>query len=348
MQSSILGWDIGGAHVKAALLGAGGEVLSVVQIPCPLWKGLQYLCQAIDAVLAALPGPCTRHAVTMTGELADCFESREQGVNAILQTLQVKLDPAEILVFAGRSGIVPWQSAQNCDYLDIASANWIASAQLAAGRVGDGLFVDIGSTTTDILLLQNHVLRATGFSDYERLVSGELLYSGIIRTPVMAVANRAMFNGREMGLMAEYFATMADVYRVTGDLNEAHDQTDTADGTAKTPEASARRLSRLTGYEFDLGDWALWTEFADTLKWLQGRNIQNACAQRLRDVHLAKAGCLVGAGVGRFLLKELAAELGMVYRDFNELLPKVSASGSIDAGDCAPAVAVAFLAGGFG
>lgn len=104
---------------------------------------------------------------------------------------------------------------------------------LAAQHIPDALFVDIGSTTTDLLLIEQSQPRVAGYTDYQRLVSGELVYTGVVRTPVMAIAQQAEFNGRNMGLMAELFATTADVYRLTGDLNDAHDQADTADGAEK-------------------------------------------------------------------------------------------------------------------
>ncbi|OAI20053.1 H4MPT-linked C1 transfer pathway protein [Methylomonas lenta] len=345
MQTPILGWDIGGAHVKAALLNDSGEVEQVIQQPCPLWKGLPHLQQAIAAVLQALPKQCQRHAVTMTGELVDCFTSREQGVAAILQAMQEKLAPAPIDVFAGTQGFIPLNAVQPGDYMAIASANWIASAQLAAIRQGHGLFVDIGSTTTDILLIQNHALEALGYSDYERLVSGELIYTGIVRTAVMAVAQQALFNGRPMGLMAEYFASMADVYRLTADLQEDHDQSETADGAEKTPQASARRLSRMTGYEYTDSDWPLWLAFAQELKQQQKLMIQKACLKQMHRLESSKSPCLIGAGIGRFLLKEIATELKLDYLDFNQLIKQSTKVGHIDAADCAPAVAVAYLAG---
>ena len=50
--------------------------------------------------------------------------------------------------------------------------------------------------------------------------------------------------------------------------------------------------------------------------------------------------------MGRFLLKEIAQTLGLTYRDFNELFNLADAEASgLDAGDCAPAVAVAYLGG---
>jgi len=344
MQKNIMGWDIGGAHVKAALLSEAGEVLRAVQQPCPLWKGLAYLEQAVQAVLRALPYHCGRHAVTMTGELVDCFSGREQGVAAIIRTLREQLGAANMLIFAGGMGFIDVEAVNRNHYLAIASANWIASAQLTAKLRERALFVDIGSTTTDILLIEQHTLQAVGDSDYTRLVSGELVYTGIVRTAVMAVAQQAEFNGQSMGLMAEYFASMADVYRVTGDLKEAHDQSDTADGGEKTAVASALRLSRMTGYEFAESDWPLWRAFAHTLKQRQKAHLRLAClAQMQRKASTEELG-FVGAGVGRFLVKEIAGELGLDYVDFTQLLRSSADLGEIDAADCAPAAAVAYLA----
>ena len=346
MQKNIIGWDIGGAHVKAALLNQAGEVVQSIQQPCPLWKGLSYLEQAMEAILRVLPNNTAMHAVTMTGELVDCFSSREQGVEAIIRTLQNRLNTRDIRIFAGVKGFIGVEEVAKADCMDIASANWIASAQLAAKRNEQALFVDIGSTTTDILLIERHALQALGYSDYQRLVSGELLYTGIVRTAVMAVAQQAEFNGQTMGLMAEYFATMADVYRVIGDLNEAHDQNETADGAEKNPQASARRLSRMTGYEFVESDWSLWLAFAQTLKQRQKSLIRQACLKQIKRSSQPDRIGLVGAGVGRVLVREIAADLELAYLDFNRLFDRLP--DTLDAADCAPAVAVAYLAGEFG
>jgi probable H4MPT-linked C1 transfer pathway protein len=347
MQKQIIGWDIGGAHVKTALLNGNGMVSQVIQEPCPLWKGLDCLDRALSAILRTLPPGPYLHAVTMTGELADCFASREQGVQAIIRAMQAKLHDEDLLIFAGRSGFLKADEVQQVHTMAIASANWLASAELAAKQCRDALFVDVGSTTSDILLIENHEVLAMGLSDYQRLVSGELLYTGIVRTAVMAIAQQAEFNGQTMGLMAEYFATMADVYRLTGDLNEAHDQAETADGAEKTPQASARRLSRLTGYEFAETDWDIWLQFARHLKERQKQAIRQACLKQMARSSKPDKPCLIGAGVGRFLVKEIAAEQGIDYVDFTQCCTTAAVDSDIDAADCAPAVAVAYLAGGF-
>lgn len=347
MQKQIIGWDIGGAHVKAASLNGSGEVMRVIQEPCPLWKGVAHLDNALATILRALGSGPHLHAMTMTGELVDCFAGREQGVNAIIQAMQARLCGEELLVFAGRDGFLNADDIRQAHYMAIASANWLASAELAATQCRTALFVDIGSTTTDILLIENHSLQAVGYTDYQRLVSGELLYTGIVRTAVMAVAQRAEFNGQAMGLMAEYFATMADVYRLTGDLNEAHDQTETADGAEKTPLASARRLSRLTGYDFTENDWDIWLQFARHLKQRQTQAIRLACLRQIERCVDPADLYLIGAGVGRFLVKEIAGELGLEYRDFARFFNAAGDEAVTSAADCAPAVAVAYLAGGF-
>jgi len=343
----MIGWDIGGAHVKAAQVDERGAVLKVWQAPCPLWKGIEQLQAPVLTILQNLPPTC-RHALTMTGELVDCFAGRQQGVFAILQAMRQLLNTVEIQVFAGRLGLLPLTHVDSSHSMDIASANWLASAHLAAAKVGHGLFVDIGSTTTDILMLTDRQPKVNGYSDYERLASGELLYTGVVRTAVMAVAQQAEFNGRSMGLMMEYFATMADVYRICGDLQLWHDQSETADGADKSLAASARRLSRMTGYEFSENDWPIWQDFALWLKRQQHDLILQHCRRHRPCLDACDRGFLVGAGVGSFLLPDIAVDLELDYIPFTDLFQFSNRHGALTAGDCAPAVAVAWLAGGFG
>ncbi|WP_427500721.1 hydantoinase/oxoprolinase family protein [Methylomonas sp. MED-D] len=343
MAQRIAGWDIGGAHVKLALLDEHGGLSGVEQRPCPLWKGCDYLAAVLAELDQAYGLADYRHAVTMTGELADGFTSREQGVRAIVATIGQRFGYDRIEVFAGRAGFLGGSDVAPADTLAIASANWLASVFWLAEQLPDALFVDIGSTTTDLLLIENGCPRIEGYTDYQRLISGELLYTGVVRTSVMALADTAEFNGRQQGLMAEHFATTADIYRVTGDLQEHHDQTESADGAEKTPQASARRLSRLTGYDFVEADWPLWQAFAARLKDVQKQKVTRASLARMQRA--TRLPVWVGAGVGRFLIREIADDLGYAYRDFSELLAKPNGECSrLDAADCAPAVAVALLA----
>lgn len=340
---NVVGWDIGGAHLKAALLNNVGDVVQVYQQPCPLWKGLEQLENALKLILAALPAGEKKHAITMTGELVDFFGSRDEGVAEIIATMLLYIAPESLLVYAGSQGFVYSDHIQSQHYAAIASANWLASASLAAYKINTGLFVDIGSTTTDILLCENGAVQALGLTDYQRLQSQELVYTGIVRTAVMAVSQSVFFKGQPVGLMAEYFASMADVYRLSGDLNEIHDQTDTADGAEKTIFASAKRLSRMIGYEFETQDLDAWRSVAIQLKHQQKQQIQTACLRQLSRYEKPTPPCLIGAGIGRFLVKQIAGDLGCVYHDFDDFFTPLLSDSAMAIADCAPAVAVAYL-----
>jgi (4-(4-[2-(gamma-L-glutamylamino)ethyl]phenoxymethyl)furan-2-yl)methanamine synthase len=344
VMSNVVGWDIGGAHVKAAVINQAGEVIAVFQQACSLWKGLDQLKNAVHAILELLDGAHDLHAVTMTGELVDLFENRDDGVKQIIHAMQTLLTRREILFFAGKLGFLEFNAVEPKDFLDIASANWLASASYAAQRINNALFVDIGSTTTDILALRQGRVDAAGYTDYHRLISQELVYTGIVRTAVMAVSQTAQDEGQEIGIMAEYFATMADVYRVTGELNELYDQSDTADGAEKTLIASARRLSRMVGSDFFVEELPRWQRFAENIKAQQLHKIQRSCEIVMSRHELEPPTTVVGAGTGRFLVKQLAKNLASPYLDFSDLVPDVTAETSLTAADCAPAVAVACLA----
>ena len=123
-----------------------------------------------------------------------------------------------------------------------AASNWLALATIAARLVGQGggLLIDVGSTTTDIIPLIDGNPAPRGRTDTERLGSGELVYTGVRRTPVCALADRLPFGGVPTGLAAELFATTHDVYLTLGALPEKPDDTDTADGRPATREACAR------------------------------------------------------------------------------------------------------------
>ncbi|WP_024299852.1 hydantoinase/oxoprolinase family protein [Methylomicrobium lacus] len=344
MANEIIGWDIGGAHVKAAVLNSRGELAAIMQKPCPLWLGLDKLRAAVAAVMSELPPAPYRHAITMTGELVDLFEGRDDGVKTIIEAMSELLPGADVVLYAGKLGFLKAPEVDHKHYAAIASANWLASASYAAQQVGSGLFIDIGSTTTDILPFDRSRVIAEGYTDYERLVAQELIYTGIVRSAVMAIADSVEDQGREVGLMAEYFATMADVYRLTGELNEAHDQADTADGAEKTVLASARRLSRMIGCDFDPKDLPRWQRLAENLREKQSDKIQRGIEKQLARGGLAASSPFVGAGVGRFLIRRLAGTLGHPYLDFSTLFPAELNANGMTAADCAPAVAVASLA----
>lgn len=313
------GWDVGGAHLKAALLDADGHVLRVLQLPCALWLGLQMLEAAIDQILlgfyASTKNAPLRHAVTMTGELVDLFANRQQGVQKISQVMQQKLGE-ELFFFCAsmhenQHFVTHAQVAEH--WQQIASANWFASAKWMAKSMPTGLLIDMGSTTTDFIVLHQGQPQCVGLNDAERMAAQELVYTGVVRTPLMAVTCTIEFKGQQTGIAAEYFATTADVYRLLAELPTNEDMADTADGKDKSTVATARRIARMIGRDVEEGTPDDWRNLALNFKQRQLAMLREAALQHIaRLIKLAPtltAVRVMGAGAGQFLIQQLVAEL---------------------------------------
>jgi probable H4MPT-linked C1 transfer pathway protein len=336
----IHGWDLGGAHVKLAVMDRHGRLQRAVQTPCELWLGLDRL----EAALRELAGEHVEratHAITMTGELVDLFQDRASGVAAIVDSFAHAMTPAQILVFAGEGFVDASQVAGR--WADIASANWLATARLVARLVPQALVIDVGSTTSDIIVVAAGEVKAAGRSDFERLAREELVYTGVVRTPVMAIAQHVPFAGERVGVIAEHFATMADVYRITGELDEAFDQARTAEGRGRSREDSMRRLARMIGCDLEQAAPAAWEELARWLAYAQRQLVRRACDRQLSRGLLEAHAPVVGLGAGSFLAARVAEELGREYIGFAALAGVApDLQHAVDV--CGPAFAVARLA----
>ena len=334
-----VGWDLGGVHVKAALV-AGGLVRAVVQAPCPLWRGLPTL----DRTLAELPDwarGSARHAVTMTGELTDCFEDRTDGVARLSSWAAANL-AGPVAIYAGRAGFVaPGEAGGRA--ADVASANWHATAALVGRHLGQALLVDVGSTTADLIPVVGGRPEAAGYSDAERLETGELVYTGVVRSHLVALVGEAPWRGRRTRLMAETFANTADVYRLTGDLPEGADQQHSPDMKGKSLPESETRLARTIGRDRGEGSAAEWRALAGHFAEAQLRLLHDAAATVLSRPGLGSDAPLVACGAGAFLVARLAARLGRPCLTFTDLVAERIAGEPGWASTCGPAVAVALL-----
>jgi (4-(4-[2-(gamma-L-glutamylamino)ethyl]phenoxymethyl)furan-2-yl)methanamine synthase len=338
-MSIVIGWDIGGVHLKAARA-EHGRVVDVVQVPSPLRFGLARLAdafvQAKDAIDMA-----PQHAVTMTAELADIFTARQDGVAQLAALARQQLD-GEIKLYAGRAGFVAPSEAVN-HVLDVASANWHASASLIGRLQNAALLIDLGSTTTDVIPIAQGRIVARGYTDAERLATGELIYAGLVRGFVMATADRAPFAGQWTTLINENFANMADVYRVVGTLPEGADQMATADGREKSFSASCARLARMIGRDVTDASWAEWRALAAWFAEAQIRTIADSAMLVLSHAQLDPTVPIVGAGIGTAMVAEVARRLVRPYIGFADLIdaaPHVREH----VAHCGPAAALAALA----
>jgi probable H4MPT-linked C1 transfer pathway protein len=226
---------------------------------------------------------------------------------------------------------------------EVASANWHASAALVAALIPDGLFVDIGTTTTDHIPLKAGAVAARSYSDGERLAEGELIYTGVVRTPVMAVARSAPFKGRTQRIAAERFATMADVWRLLGELAPEADPYPAPDLKGKSLQESAARLARMLGRDASDAGLLVFTDLARHFAECQVAEIEDAARMLLAREEVEEDAPVIGAGCGRFIARQIAQRLGRPYYDFAELVECAPAYREM-AATCAPAVAVSLLA----
>lgn len=336
----VVGWDIGGAHLKAARA-EDGRIVAAVQVAAPLRLGLERLTQSFAETKTQI-GHADYHAVTMTGELADTFASRAEGVASLAAAAERELAPGDVVVYAGRRGFVT--SAEAARHVaDIASANWFASASLVGKVIESALFMDMGSTTTDIVPIVDGGVAARGYSDVERLASGELVYSGLVRSFLMAAAERAPFAGNWTTLIDENFANMADVHRVLGSLPDGADQMATADGRSKTVAASRARLARMVGNDAGDADGQTWAALAQWFAESQVRAVTDGAMLVLSQGTLPPDAPIVIAGAGSAILREVVRRLGRDCVDFESLFD-VTAAARAAASTSAPAAALAILA----
>ena len=330
------GWDIGGAHLKLAL--RSDDTLRVFQWPCPLWKGLHELVNCLHQAFKEFPNDSYTHHITMTGELVDIFSDRNQGVREIISTF-VQSMPAKdkLKVYSNSTFIDAKQALQ--DTQAIASANWLASGHYLSRFCENTLFIDMGSTTTDLLLIKDGKVSHIGFKDAERLRSGELVYTGIVRSCVNTICESMLFQNELVPMMAENFAVSADVYRILGTLPTHADSGATMDGRAKDKTSSMRRLARMIGEDYTPDNKIGWEQAAQYISQRQKDRIATQATRLLSS--LGSNGNIVAAGVGRFLIQQVATDLKVPYCDFVEKVLVDNVRYDEHAADCAPAVSLA-------
>ena len=296
-----LGLDIGGANLKVAL--ADGTV----QIsPFEVWRHPNGLGQALTTLVRGMPS-FENVAITMTAELCDCYETKTEGVIAILdaveQAMKVAARDAQCLVWLLDGSLVTVDQAMQ-DPLRAAASNWLALATWA-GRFcpsGIALVIDIGSTTTDIIPLQDGLPVPRGRTDPDRLATGELVYSGIARTPLHALVRRIQCQERSFRVAAELFATTRDVYLWLRELPEEPDDLHTADGRPATRAQAGSRLARLLCADRTMLDDLALDELAEQVAAAQINDLVDAMKQVERNCG-GPCESVVLSGVGEFLTR---------------------------------------------
>lgn len=305
----MIGIDIGGANLKVV------DESGVHIHYCPLWE---------KAPIADTLKPYVKHgedraAVVMSGELADCFENKLQGITFIVGEVQKAFPGARFYGMDAKFHERPVPQ--------LAAANWLASADYLRERYPGAILLDIGSTTADIIPLGNFK-GLLGLTDLDRLQKGFLLYTGFLRTNIAAILQSVDLFGVHTPVSAEYFATSADAHLVLGHITSEEYTCDTPDHKEKTRAASLRRLSRVVCADLDeIGEKGA-LQIADQVHERQKTEICNA-VRACAEAYGAREILVGGIGANLF-----SRELG--GRDLNRELGPVA--------DALPAFAVREIA----
>lgn len=333
----VLGWDIGGVNTKAARVQSspdGPVELRAVAEPYELQRAADALVPTLTRLAGRLlqGDRAEAHAVTMTAELSQLFRTKREGVAFVLDAVESAFPGDPVMVYTvGGDYITPDEARRRP--LEVAASNWAATAALVAGFEPDALVIDTGSTTTDIIPISGGRVRAAGLTDPARLQSGELVYTGAVRTPAEALVETVPLPGGAAAVSAEGFALVGDALVWLGRLDPAWYSAPTPDGRPATREFAGERLARLVCADRDMLDHAAIDGIASAVAEGQVRRIVAGIdAVRGRWPSIARA---VVTGLGAFIAAEAAERAGLTVIPLSERLG--------DAALTAPAAAVAWL-----
>jgi probable H4MPT-linked C1 transfer pathway protein len=250
----------------------------------------------------------------MTGELADCYATKEAGVRHIVESVQQVADGRTVAVYLVTGELVAPEAALDCPALAAAS-NWHALASFAcryvgrpsrrtANDAGFGVLLDIGSTTSDLVPISEKGPRTRFRTDLDRLVARELVYTGVRRTPVCGLVRELPWREGTCPVAQELFATTADAYVLLGDLpDDARDMV-TADGRPLTQEDALARMARMFCLDRDSFSRSDAIRAAAAVRDAQVQLLDAALSQVLAAMP-APPGMVVLSGEGEFLARRL-------------------------------------------
>ncbi len=293
----ILGLDIGGANTKAA--SSDGRLAYSAYLP--LWKG----CDLDGALrdISRKAGTVDAVGVTITGELADCYSSKKEGIGHITSAVKRVFPEA---VFYGSDGEFYPEAG---DHRLLSAANWSASARLIGTIHNNIIFVDVGSTTSDIIPVVDGAPKA-GLTDFERLSRGELIYAGALRTNVAVLLRAVTLGKKTVRTASELFAVTGDVNLLLGNISEEEYTCDAPDGANKDAEGAARRLARVVCCDLEELSKGGATEIARQAYRQQVDDLKEGIA-RVAECHGLNSAIVCGAG--EFIAMDALKELGMPF-----------------------------------
>jgi probable H4MPT-linked C1 transfer pathway protein len=305
---TVIGWDIGGVNTKAARV-ANGTALAARNEPFEIQRAPSTLASRLEGIASALGAEKgDAHAITMTAELSQYFRTKRDGVSFVLDAVAHAFSGARTLVYTTDGRFLDLAAACAAPLL-VAASNWAATTALLAAHVPDAILIDVGTTTTDIIPIAAGRVAAIGHTDPERLLSGELLYLGAVRTPIEAIVHRVPLHDGLAGVSAESFALSGDIHVWRGELAPEGYTAPTPDARPATRDFAGERIARVVCADRELLDDSDIDRIAAFVSDTMIARIA-ASITRVRDRH-PHLGTAVIAGQGAFLARAAARRAGL-------------------------------------
>jgi len=250
----VLGLDVGGANIKAACMKIEDKALKNAKILTeyfPIWKrGKENLEKPLKALRSNFEN-IDLLALTMTAELSDVYFSKKEGVLHILNVVENVFSNIDVKVLSVKGKLLTIEEARK-NALDVAAANWFSTGWLASKLSKDCIIVDVGSTTTSIIPVLNGRVAAKGMNDLEKLMVGELVYTGVLRTNVAAIVSQVPIKRKIANVSSEFFAQSGDVHLILGNIKPDDYTVDTPDGRGVSLNEAAARIARIVCADLNL------------------------------------------------------------------------------------------------
>jgi (4-(4-[2-(gamma-L-glutamylamino)ethyl]phenoxymethyl)furan-2-yl)methanamine synthase len=308
----IIGLDVGGANTKAAVVD-DGEQVRVVSEPFEVWREPGALADVIASVVARLGSGDASVAMTTTAELVDAFPNKRDGVRHVLDAARSALPGRRMRVMTIDGELISLAAGRAAP-LRCAAANWMATAMLVARSLPDAILVDCGGTTTDVIPIAAGAVVARGRTDLERLLSGELVYTGALRTNVAAVVSHVPIGGQRCPVSSELFAIAADAHLLRGSLTPELCTCTFPDGRGVSPDELRARLARVVCADPEQLVPADVEAIAAAVEEAQVAAI--AAALDCVAARVAARAPVVAVGVGAFLARAAAESRGLAIHEY--------------------------------
>jgi hypothetical protein len=303
----VVGLDVGGANTKAAVVD-GEDRVEIVSEPFEVWRDPQAMSGVIEGVVGRLGHDGAPVALTTTAELVDVFASKREGVLHVLEAAAQALPGRRLRVMTTAGELIGLDQAR-AEPLRCAAANWMATALLVARSLPDAILLDCGGTTTDLIPIVAGEVAAAGHTDVERLLAGELVYTGALRTNVAAVLPQVPIGGKPCPVSSELFAIAADAHLLRGNLTPEQCTCTFPDGRGTSAGEVSSRLARVVCADPEqLADGDL-EAIAAAVEEAQAAAI--AAALERVAARLPAGVPVLAVGVGAFLARAAAARCGV-------------------------------------